>query len=63
LRQRRSAGRVTDLVQRLGASANMVFRLLQTLEQDRWITRVTDGPQDFDGAGVFGITGTMLSLK
>jgi len=54
---------VTDLVQRLGASANMVFRLLQTLEQDRWITRVTDGPQDFDGAGVFGITGTMLSLK
>jgi len=54
---------VTDLVQRLGASANMVFRLLQTLEQDRWITRVTDDPQDFDGAGVFGITGTMLSLK
>ena len=36
---------VTDLVQRLGASANMVFRLLQTLEQERWITRVTDDPK------------------
>jgi DNA-binding IclR family transcriptional regulator len=36
---------VTDLVQRLGASANMVFRLLQTLEQECWITRVTDDPK------------------
>jgi len=36
---------VTDLVQRLGASANMVFRLLQTLEQERWIARVTDDPK------------------
>jgi len=36
---------VTELVQRLGASANMVFRLLQTLEQERWITRVTDDPK------------------
>jgi len=36
---------VTELVQRLGASANMVFRLLQTLERERWITRVTDDPK------------------
>lgn len=36
---------VTDLVQRLGASPNMVFRLLQTLEQERWIARVTDDPK------------------
>ena len=36
---------VTELVQRLGASSNMVFRLLQTLEQERWITRVTDDPK------------------
>ena len=36
---------VTELVQRLGSSANMVFRLLHTLEQERWITRVTDDPK------------------
>lgn len=36
---------VTDLVQRLGASTNMVFRLLQTLERERWIVRVTDDPK------------------
>ena len=36
---------VTELVQRLGASSNMVFRLLHTLEQERWITRVTDDPK------------------
>ena len=36
---------VTELVQRLGASANMVFRLLHTLEEERWVTRVTDDPK------------------
>jgi DNA-binding IclR family transcriptional regulator len=36
---------VTDLVQRLGASPNMVFRLLQTLEQEHWVVRMTDDPK------------------
>lgn len=36
---------VTELVQRLHSNANMVFRLLHTLEEERWITRVTDDPK------------------
>jgi len=31
---------VTELCQRLGSNANMVFRLLQVLEQMEWVTRI-----------------------
>lgn len=36
---------VTELVQRLKSNPNMVFRLLHTLEEERWVTRVSDEPK------------------
>jgi len=33
---------VTELVQRTGSNANMIFRILQVLEQAEWVARVSD---------------------